>query len=267
MHAPTRVGHQVNITTLAACPPQVIIPLLHVLKNLHARGIIHRDIKPENIFFEQDGKLVLGDFGLAIDSTRDKPCSRVGTQEYMAPEVKRTEAPTHALPAPSPVCCVGLHTPCTKSCPMSRAAQPTPSITPPCCVGPPPQVLAQPSADTIVLRNIPTASLAPFGTAVDIWALGVLVHEALTGKVPFHHPEPAVMALKAQFGRANRLPAETSPECQAFVDVVLQQQAAKRPSAAELLQHPWVKQHAPAAAAAVAARLKAKVLAELQLDR
>lgn len=53
VHAPTRVGHQVNITTTAACPPQVIIPLLHVLKNLHARGIIHRDIKPENIFFEQ----------------------------------------------------------------------------------------------------------------------------------------------------------------------------------------------------------------------
>lgn len=75
------------------------------------------------------------------------------------------------------------------------------------------------------------------------------------------------MALKAQFGRASRLPAGTSPECQAFVDAVLQQQAAKRPSAAELLEHPWIQQHAPAAAAVVAARLKAKVLAELQLDR
>jgi aurora kinase len=60
-----------------------------VLDSLHSRGIIHRDIKPENIFFEEDGKLVLGDFGLAIDCNKDRPCSRVGTQDYMAPEVSR----------------------------------------------------------------------------------------------------------------------------------------------------------------------------------
>jgi serine/threonine protein kinase len=71
--------------------PQVIIPLLRVLEQLHERGIIHRDIKPENIFFEADGSLVLGDFGLAIDSSADKPCSRVGTHDYMAPEVRLLE--------------------------------------------------------------------------------------------------------------------------------------------------------------------------------
>jgi serine/threonine protein kinase len=60
-----------------------------VLDSLHSRGIIHRDIKPENIFFEEDGKLVLGDFGLAIDCSKDRPCSRVGTQDYMAPEVSQ----------------------------------------------------------------------------------------------------------------------------------------------------------------------------------
>jgi hypothetical protein len=75
------------------------------------------------------------------------------------------------------------------------------------------------------------------------------------------------MAFKAQFGRPNRLPEGTSPECQAFVDAVLQQQAAKRPSAAQLLQHPWLCKHADAAAAAIAARVKAKFLAELQLQR
>lgn len=69
---------------------QVIAPLLHALTDLHAMGIIHRDIKPENIFFEADGQVVLGDFGLAIDVNKDKPCSRVGTQEYMAPEVSAT---------------------------------------------------------------------------------------------------------------------------------------------------------------------------------
>jgi serine/threonine protein kinase len=129
------------------------------------------------------------------------------------------------------------------------------------------QVLAQPSADTMALRHIPTSQLTPYGTAVDIWAVGTLIHEALTGKVPFYHQEPSVMALKAQFGRPNRLPEGTLPECEAFVDAVLQQQAVKRPSAAQLLQHPWVRKHADAAAAAVAARVKANFLAKLQIQR
>jgi serine/threonine protein kinase len=64
-----------------------VTPLLKVLHSLHQLGIIHRDIKPENIFFESDGTLRLGDFGLAISSTTERPISRVGTPDYMAPEV------------------------------------------------------------------------------------------------------------------------------------------------------------------------------------
>lgn len=58
-----------------------------MLVSLHDLGIIHRDIKPENIFFDAAGALRLGDFGLAINSYRDRPTSRVGTADYMAPEV------------------------------------------------------------------------------------------------------------------------------------------------------------------------------------
>jgi serine/threonine protein kinase len=106
--------------------------------------------------------------------------------------------------------------------------------------------------------------LTPYTTAVDIWAVGTLIHEALTGRVPFYHHEPTVMALKAQFSPATRLPSSVSPECQAFVDAVLQKHPGKRPTAAELLQHPWVQSHAAAASSLVAARLKVKFLAELR---
>ncbi len=66
---------------------QVVAPLLRILVSLHALGIIHRDIKPENIFIDSGGSLVLGDFGLAINATSERPISRVGTLDYMAPEV------------------------------------------------------------------------------------------------------------------------------------------------------------------------------------
>jgi hypothetical protein len=95
--------------------PQVVAPLLHVLKHLHSRGIIHRDIKPENIFFEADGKLVLGDFGLAIDSTKDKACSRVGTQDYMAPEVSCKTGRCWLL-EPRLCLCWPMHTFCCVQC-------------------------------------------------------------------------------------------------------------------------------------------------------
>jgi len=68
----------------------VVAPLLKVLHSLHQLGIIHRDIKPENIFFEADGTLRLGDFGLAINATKERPISRVGTLDYMAPEGEST---------------------------------------------------------------------------------------------------------------------------------------------------------------------------------
>jgi len=51
------------------------------------QGIVHRDIKPENILISRDGLLRLADFGLAIDMTDERPVSRLGTLDYMAPEV------------------------------------------------------------------------------------------------------------------------------------------------------------------------------------
>ena len=53
----------------------------------------YRDLKPENIFFTADDELKLGDFGLAIDYSLDKPISRVGTLDYMAPEVLKMKNP------------------------------------------------------------------------------------------------------------------------------------------------------------------------------
>ena len=59
------------------------------LQHLHNNGIIHRDLKPANIFFTKEGKVKLGDFGIALDTAEagltDSGLT-VGTYMYMSPE-------------------------------------------------------------------------------------------------------------------------------------------------------------------------------------
>jgi serine/threonine protein kinase len=61
------------------------------LEYAHERNVIHRDVKPANMLIHADGRLMLGDFGLAKifdGATRANRVGRpdAGTPEYMAPE-------------------------------------------------------------------------------------------------------------------------------------------------------------------------------------
>ncbi|MCA9671981.1 MAG: serine/threonine-protein kinase PknK, partial [Myxococcales bacterium] len=59
--------------------------LFGALAALHAAGKIHRDVKPSNIWLADDDRLVLLDFGLAIDEG-STTVEGAGTAAYMAPE-------------------------------------------------------------------------------------------------------------------------------------------------------------------------------------
>ena len=54
-------------------------------------NIIHRDIKPENIYVSPSGDYKLGDFGISKQAERTMSGTRIGTPEYMAPEVYKGE--------------------------------------------------------------------------------------------------------------------------------------------------------------------------------
>ena len=62
----------------------------HGLAYAHRRGLVHRDIKPANLLFDDDGRLLVADFGLAralAEAAITEPLGTVmGTARYASPE-------------------------------------------------------------------------------------------------------------------------------------------------------------------------------------
>ena len=102
--------------------------LASALDYAHSQGVIHRDVKPSNVMVSADERVLLGDFGLAMDVAVGSLGEVFGSPHYMAPEQARHSA---------------------SAVPQS-----------------------------------------------DLYSLGVLLYELLTGVVPFDDPAPATLALQ-----------------------------------------------------------------------
>lgn len=92
-------------------PPKEAIEIMQQvcsgLAAAHAEGVLHRDLKPSNIMLDQQGRVVVMDFGLARSLSEEgmtRTGAMLGTLEYMSPEQARAET----LDARSDLYTVGL---------------------------------------------------------------------------------------------------------------------------------------------------------------
>ena len=68
---------------------EIMLQVCRALEAVHTVGVIHRDLKPQNIMRDNQGRVVVMDFGLArlVESNgMTQTGALVGTMEYMSPE-------------------------------------------------------------------------------------------------------------------------------------------------------------------------------------
>jgi serine/threonine-protein kinase len=136
--------------------------VLQALSVAHREGILHRDVKPENVILVNDGRIKIGDFGLArpVNNATDTGKSLLGTVAYIAPELL------------------------TRSQADSRS---------------------------------------------DLYSVGIMLYEMLTGKQPFTGETPMQVAVQhAQ--EPMPFAAESNPTVSRAVDDIIQWATQKKPS-------------------------------------
>jgi len=82
----------------------------------------------------------------------------------------------------------------------------------------------------------------PHSCPVDIWSLAICLFELFLGEPPYAPNSLKCMFMAATVGLKSKIPEIATTRAKNFLEQCLQIDPSQRATAADLLQHPWVKQ-------------------------
>eukprot|EP00953_Heterococcus_sp_UTEX-ZZ885_P002816 2044-Heterococcus_DN1.PRE.1 len=166
--------------------------LAAAVQHLHSRHVLHRDIKPENVLTDADGNVKLADFGWAVHALpplHDQRTTLCGTPEYL-----------------SITCCSALARVLIAALSYTLGArlfalrwswlcslitsQPTKQAVQACAHASTNLRTLQSHIFCLYCSPEMVAAAPHYGKSIDVWALGVLCYELLTGTTPFVSSAP-----------------------------------------------------------------------------
>uniref|UniRef100_A0A7M4FS39 Kalirin RhoGEF kinase n=1 Tax=Crocodylus porosus TaxID=8502 RepID=A0A7M4FS39_CROPO len=86
----------------------------------------------------------------------------------------------------------------------------------------------------------------PVSLSTDIWSIGVLTYVMLSGVSPFldeSKEETCINVCRVDFSFPSEYFSDVSLAARDFINVILQEDFRRRPTAATCLQHPWLQPH------------------------
>ena len=94
LEAPAQVGQRSFSQSKRSCRG---LQICLGVKHCHDRKVLHRDLKPQNIFLTSNGKIKIGDFGIAkvLNSTGELAKTAIGTPYYISPEICQEKRYNH----------------------------------------------------------------------------------------------------------------------------------------------------------------------------